>query len=228
MESFIKIFTSIFLTIHISAGFTSIVLFWLPMFSKKGGNLHVKSGKIYVYAMWIVVITAALLSLKNAVIGNYSSAIFLGFLSLITSGPLWYSIEILKMKKERTQAYKKKFFLFHLTVVITAILMIIYGFQNPSRNVLMFIFGGLGLTSTPELFRYLKGKKAKLTWIQEHIVGMITTGIAAYTAFLVFGGSQMFVNLFQGNYAIILWTAPGVLGTIANFYYSKKYAPKKA
>jgi len=90
MESFIKIFTSIFLTIHISAGFTSIVLFWLPMLSKKGGKLHVKSGKIYVYAMWVVVITAAMLSVKNVVIGAYGPAIFLGFLSLITSGPLWY------------------------------------------------------------------------------------------------------------------------------------------
>ncbi len=228
MESFIKIFTNIFLFIHVSAGFTSIVLFWIPVLSKKGGKLHIKSGKWYVIAMWVVVITAAILSVKNIFIKAYGPAIFLGFLSLITSGPLWYAIRILKMKKEKTAAYKKKMFIFNLILVIYAIFMILIGLRNPSQNILMFIFGGLGLTSIPDVVRYLRGKSKNLTWIQEHLIGMITTGIAAYTAFFVFGGSRLFGDLFQGKLSIILWTAPGVLGTVANFYFSKKFGPKKA
>jgi len=224
-----ELFTKLFLFIHISAGFTSIVLFWIPMLSKKGGKLHIKSGKLYVWSMWVVVITAAVLSVKNVIIGEFDAAIFLGFLSLITSGSLWYSIAILKMKKGRTDKYKKKHFVYHLIVVISATLMIVYGILSGSNgSILMFIFGGLGLTSTPHLWRYLKKSESKLTWIQEHLVGMITTGIAAYTAFLVFGGQRMFGHIFTGHYAIILWTAPGVLGTIANYYFSKKYASKTA
>ncbi|MEM7160934.1 MAG: hypothetical protein AAF487_00710 [Bacteroidota bacterium] len=224
MEWIIKIL----LGIHITAGFTSIVIFWIPMLSRKGGKLHIKSGKLYVWAMWVVVCSAALLSIKNIIIGNYNSAIFLGFLTIITSGPLWYAIAILNQKKGRTPEYKQKLFYFNLSVVLCAIAMISYGFVIESGiKILMFIFGGLGLTSIPDVLRHLRGKEKKLTWIQEHLIGMISTGIAAYTAFLVFGGQQFFGQFFRGNSVIILWTAPGVLGTIANFYFSRKYAAKK-
>jgi len=226
-----ELFSKIFLTIHIAAGFSSIVLFWLPMFSKKGGNLHIKSGKLYVIAMWVVVGSAFLLSIKNVIIGQYVPAVFLGFLTLITSGPLWYAIAILDQKKGRTPEYKQKLFIFNLIVVISAIAMIIYGLNiDGSASILMFIFGGLGLTNIPGVVRYIRKSKNKHTWIQEHIIGMITTGVAAYTAFFVFGGQSFFSNIFdQGSMlAIIPWVTPGVLGTFANVYYSRKYAPKNA
>ena len=82
------------LAIHIFCGFCSIVLFWIPIFVKKGGNIHVKIGKAYVFLMWIVVLTAAILSIKNIIIGAYIMAAFLGFLSLITANPLWYGIAV--------------------------------------------------------------------------------------------------------------------------------------
>jgi len=228
MDTFFTLITKVFLYTHISAGFASIVIFWLPMFSKKGSDFHIKTGKWYVRAMWVVVITAALLSIKNVMIKNYDSAIFLGFLSLITSGPLWYGIEILKLKKGRSDSYKRRFFIFHLTVFVSAIAMIIYGLNIESgARILMFIFGGLGMTSIPDVYRYLRNKESNRTWIQDHLIGMITTGVAAYTAFLVFGGQRIFAHLFTGNLVIILWTAPGVLGTFANFYYARKFGKKK-
>ena len=221
-----EILAKALLAAHITAGFTSIVLFWVPMFTKKGGNLHIKSGKFYVKAMWVVTATAGLLSVKNIVIGAYGPAIFLGFLALITSGPLWYAISILDQKKGRTPEFMRNLFLYHSVVVLWAIGMIIYALNiTDGMRIVLFIFGGLGLTSITHVWRYIRNKESKLTWIQEHLVGMITTGIAAYTAFFVFGGSNFFGHLFEGQMAVILWVGPGILGTIANFYYSKKFAP---
>jgi len=219
-----ELLAKILLGVHVAAGFSSIVLFWLPMFSKKGGTLHIKSGKLYVFAMWIVVITAALLSIKNVIIGNYVQAVFLGFLSLITSGPLWYAIAVLDQKKGRTPAYKKKLFIFNVTVLTSAIAMIIYGLMiDNNTKILMFIFGALGLTTTGDVIGHFRNKPSRLTWIQEHLIGMITTGIAAYTAFFVFGGRAFFEGLFPGYWAIVPWVAPGVLGGIANVIYKRKY-----
>lgn len=220
-----ELLVRILLGIHVSAGFISIILFWLPMISIKGGTIHIKSGKLYVIAMWIVTITAGLLSIKNVLIGDYVEAVFLGFLSLITSGPLWYAIAVLDQKKGRTPAYKKKLFLFNSIVIIAALGMIVYGLMiDNSTRILMFIFGALGLTNTGDVIRYIRNEPSKLTWIQEHLAGMIATGIAAYTAFFVFGGRTLFDGLFPGYYAIIPWVAPGVLGAIGTFFYTKKYA----
>ena len=224
-----ELFSKIFLTLHIAAGFTSIVLFWLPTLSKKGGDFHVKVGKLYVKAMWVVVITAMLLSIKNVIIGQIPPAIFLGFLAIITASPLWYAIAILDLKKGQSESYKRKLFYFNILIASYAIGMIIYGIQfEGSMRILMFIFGGLGLTAIPDIMKYLSKKPSRLTWIQEHLVGMFTTGIAAYTAFFVFGGQNFFRGIFTGYWSILPWVAPGILGTIANFYFSNKYKPKEA
>lgn len=127
-------------------------------------------------------------------------------------------------------SFRNKKWLLELIIVIYAIAMIIYGLtlSGGTVKILMFIFGTLGLTNLPSLFKHFKKTPSPYNWMQEHAVGMITTGIAAYTAFLVFGGQNFFGNLFPGYYSIILWTAPGLLGTIANFYYSKKLADQKS
>ncbi len=47
-----------------------------------------------------------------------------------------------------------------------------------------------------------------------HIINMLTSGIAAYTAFLVFGAGRFLQGLLPGLLAIIPWVLPTVLGTI--------------
>ena len=90
----------IILFIHIAIGSISLLIFWIPVFTKKGGKLHNKAGKLYVYTMWIVVITAAFLSIINLLQKDYITAAFLGFLTLLTGHPLWYAVAILKHKKQ--------------------------------------------------------------------------------------------------------------------------------
>ncbi len=84
---------------HILAGFLSLVFFIMPLIYRKGGKQHVKTGKLYVGSMWVVVVTAALLSLKNVIIGQPVMAAFLGFLALITANTLYLGIAALRQKK---------------------------------------------------------------------------------------------------------------------------------
>ena len=90
----------IILFIHIAIGSISLLIFWIPVFTKKGGKLHNKAGMLYVYTMWIVVITAVFLSIINLIQNDYITAAFLGFLTLLTGHPLWYAVAILKHKKQ--------------------------------------------------------------------------------------------------------------------------------
>ena len=50
------------LPLHIAAGGVSLILFWLPILTKKGRTAHRRIGLVYVYAMSVVVVSAFILS----------------------------------------------------------------------------------------------------------------------------------------------------------------------
>ena len=230
MEFIVK--TLLFL--HVTFGFTSLVLFWLPVFLKKGGKGHIITGKLYVIAMWIVVTTAALLSVKNVIIGKYFMATFLGFIALITANPLWYGMAILK--KEKAESRGKGRLIFELIILMYSLALLGSGFygvwSGSSGNILLFIFGGLGLTALPTILKLRKTDASKTDRIKEHMVGLLTSGIAAYTAFFVFGGYTWMEKILPGTWQVLPWVAPGLLGglgiTYGVRYYRKKgmIAPK--
>ncbi len=218
----------VLLGIHIAAGFSSLACFLIPLFVKKGGDWHIRTGKIYVFAMWIVVTTAAILSVINLIEAKYISAIFLGYLSIITSNPLWYGIAILKYKREIPDHFIIKKIWFERLVFFFGILIIITFFfmRDQSFAVVLLIFGILGLTAAQEAFTSVKKLKSKTDVLGEHIQGMITSGIASYTAFLVFGGYSFFADLYSGYTVVVFWTLPGILGGFTIVYFRKQYSKK--
>lgn len=220
--------TKALLNIHVIAGFASLILFWIPIFTSKGGKSHRFIGKIYVRLMWVVVLTAALLSIKNIIIGNYVLAAFLGFLSFITANPLWHAISILKNKKNISSKHRNIQLLFHIMIVLFGIFLIIYGIalKGNTAAILMFIFGGLGVADIRTVIKSIKNPKQQSEWFKEHLIGMCTSAIAAYTAFLVFGARTFLGAHLSGYWSIIPWLAPTIVGTIgiryAVSYYKKK------
>ena len=220
-----KTFTSIFTMIHVFAGFTSLLLFWIPVFTKKGGINHVRLGKIYIWLMWIVVVTAAMLSVKNIYVGHLEMAAFLGFLTFITANPLWKGIAILNYKKGISATFQRMHLLFELMIFITGALLLGYGvyLQGQGAGVLMIIFGLLGVSSLGGILKMIKNPPQKMDWFMEHVKDMITTGIAAYTAFFAFGGRTYLGEIFTGYWMIIPWVAPTFLGVLAMKYWEKSY-----
>ena len=211
---------------HIAVGTLSLITFWIPLFTKKGGNAHIKVGKIYILLMWMVVVSAALLCVLRAIQGYYLVASFLGFLALITAEPLWYAIVILKHKKDiPDQVLKIRKMLLSATVIFGAALVVwsvILELQG--QAILLLIFGCLGLTNIPLALKSFEKAKETTNWLMDHIEGMIATGIAAYTAFLAFGGSRFLSHIFTGPLTAIPWIIPTIVGVITIKIMKKKYA----
>jgi len=217
--------TKVLLAIHVFCGFSSIILFWIPIFLKKGSKNHILVGKVYVLLMWVVVISASLLSIKNIIIGEFVMAAFLGFLAIITANPLWYGIAILKNKKGLSDSYRKKHLAFNTLITLAGVLLFAYGIylKGEGPGILMLIFGILGMTSGRDVLASYQRKNEKSSWIEEHISGMLVSGIAAYTAFAVFGGSNFFREYLTGYWTIIPWIAPTIVGIIIIRSYKKAY-----
>ena len=221
-------FFDLLLWVHIAAGMIGLIVFWVPIFSKKGSKNHLQFGKYYVRLMWVVVVTAVVLCIKNLFTVHYNTAIFLGFIALLTASPLWSGIRILQDKKEASPGYLRTRQLFDASLVLTGAALLTYGLYLKLEGVgiLMVIFGILGLSSTPDLIRGFKTKR-KTNWLYEHLAGMIGSGIASHTAFLVFGAANFLGGYLPGSLMVIPWVTPAIVGAIGTSYARKKWTKKK-
>ena len=221
-----EVLHDILLWIHIPAGTLSLILFWIPVMVKKGNNTHRKVGRIYYWTMWIVQITALLLSINNVFLDRYIMASFLGFLAILTGYPLWYSYEILQQKKEWSDRYFKTRKAFACVLFLASMCMIIGAallkFQD--FGILMLFFGLLGIPSLRDVLMTKEVATAKENRIKMHMKGTIISGIAAYTAFLSFGGRSLFGDLLSGYWQFLPWIAPTIIGLIILRFMKKKYA----
>ena len=211
-----KLIDSLFY-IHVIAGTGSLFMFWIPVFAQKRKGLHTTIGRWYVYCMWAVVITAFLLSVKNFALGRYNLAFLLSFLSLVTANPLWYAIGVMKSKKTYTDTFLLTYLILHIAIVLLGGSLLIYGlfFVETSAKYLMIIFGSLAVLDIRELLRVREMKSSQPDWYKVHYSGMITTGIAAYTAFFAFGGSRFLANILTNEWQLIPWTLPTVIGILS-------------
>lgn len=217
------------LVIHVISGFASLALFWVPVFTRKGGINHRRIGQYYVIGMWFVVITAFTMSIFAMAEGRHITASFLGYLALITGQPLWLGIATLKQKQKPSVAFFKALGLVELVIAIAAVGLLSIGIKyiSTSMGPVMVVFGVLGVISIPSALQNLGFLAPKTrttqTWLSEHMTELLTTGIAAHTAFLVFGASSFINSLISGPWAIIPWVAPTVIGFIGIRYAKKKY-----
>lgn len=237
MVSSMTTFFSFFLVLHIATGFIALVLFWVQAAGRKAGSRHRLIGQYYQRLMWTVVFSAVILCVIRITQGNIVGALFLLFLALITAKPLWIGTKVLELRTNSQRAtnlarYNQVALAFNLVIVVTGGAMLLYGLKSSGKSyaVLLMIFGGLGLSNLSDLIVTLKTMRseAAVDWMKEHIVSMGTSGIAAHTAFLVFGASRLLPNVVtQSSWSFIPWVAPAVVGTILIRRAVNKYQPKQ-
>ena len=214
------------LYIHITAGTVSLITFWLPVFTKKGASLHRKSGQVYVNSMYAVVITAIVLSVMNALKGETNIAIYLGFLSLLTLNPIHHGMAVLSNKRNMSTRYRTSRLVLDALLASSGLFLVVYGLVAVQQgfNILFIFFGIIGITSLRDIYSLVKNQD--YNWFQDHYKGLITSGIAAYTAFLAFGGRQFLQDILPGIWQIVPWILPTVIGVIAMRITDRIYRSK--
>jgi len=210
------------LLLHVSAGFSSLGLFFIPMFAKKGSKLHNAVGRWYTYGMWTVVVTALLLCGFRYFQGQYVMALFLGFLALLTSRPLYFGVAILRNKRGLSDRMRLINNILSGALTLFSPILLGYGLDwwGPGGHPLLIVFGSLGMLITlPGLVKKLRGHEPKAyNWLEEHISGMLVSAIAAFTAFFAFGGRRIFGDI-SGNLEIAVWIAPTIIGVAIIRWY---------
>lgn len=217
------------LIIHIFAGFLALVLFWIPIVTKKGGKVHNRVGWIYVIAMGIVALTAFQLSYIRLFIDagrtleEDAFSYFLVFVGILSSATAWHGMRVLRFKKRNTIHRNPIDLGVSFLLFSSGIGTSIFGFMNDIPLVSYFPIIGIALGGL-QLYYWLTSPNERMHWIYEHLGSMIGCSIATITAFTVFGAPQL-LNIESVN--LIIWFLPTILlvPLIIGFsrYYKQKY-----
>jgi uncharacterized membrane protein len=215
---------------HAFSGAVALLVFMIPLLSKKGGKLHVKIGWIYTYAMVFVGFTAFIITPWRAFFDEVrtSSSIgfstFLFFIAAFTLSSLWNGLRVLRFKK-RLDPNR------HWLQLGPPVVLIILGLATQVlgyflNNTLLIIFPIFSHFAAKDQLKYwLSSPKEKMHWWYFHMNGMFAACIATVTAFLVTAVPRIFPNNSIAE-SPALWIAPGlILGIILN-KWTKSYRTK--
>jgi uncharacterized membrane protein len=214
------------LAVHIAGGSIALLSMWIPMVARKGARLHRAAGKVFVWAMATVSITALALAgarlLLDPTARGRSAGLFLLFVSILTGAAVSSGVRVLRAKT-RTGPHLH-WWDAGLAALLTAssVALAAYGLSNGS--VLLTAFSGIGLlTGGSQLAYWLRPPRSPMHWWFEHMSSMLGACIAATTAFLVINAPQWGL----GRFSLAAWLAPTVIGTPAiaiwTAYYRRRF-----
>lgn len=231
--------------IHVLFGSAALLLLWFPIYSKKGSAEHKRFGRYYTSSMYMVAISGALMATlvllfpveiygakynitaENA--AEFSQKIrvffwFLLYLSLLTATSLRHGLLVLEGKRDKTSVKVPLHLAMLVAMVLGGPMLFALGWVNEQK--LPMIFGTLGTILGLNMLRYsLSDEVTPNGWLIEHLSALGGTGIGAYTAFFAFGGRTLLQNF--GDFQLFFWIAPGVIGSIAISWASRKYSGPK-
>ena len=221
---------------HILAGAIALVLFWVPVTTRKGALNHKKFGAHYRRAMlwtigsgavlagvWLFAPVAVNPNLANnpAAAANLQRfAIFLLHLAVQMYASVMMGQWALHAKQSSLSLRRVSRTAPAVLLTATSLFIGVIGIMH--QHILMLIFAPLGLSISIGQLRFIFSKQvAPKAWLVEHIGGDIGSGIAAYTAFAAFGGRTLFSDIGAWQYAF--WVLPGLIGGIAISRLSRQY-----
>ncbi|MFN2316027.1 MAG: hypothetical protein ABR551_10830 [Gemmatimonadales bacterium] len=215
------------LLVHVAGGMVGLVSFWVPAVARKGGPLHRRAGRVYVYGMGLVAMTGVPLAISTFAQGDWIGGTFLLYLVVITTTALYTGLRALRSKSGPAQ-------LITPTYRALAGLNLGSGVVTLALGVGMQIwllagFSLIGLLTGQAMLAFIrKPPTDPRYWWYEHFGGMIGSGIAAHVAFLNFGARRMIPGYSLGDWGMLAWFVPVVVGVVAisrtGAYYKRKFA----
>lgn len=210
---------------HVAGGAVALVSFWVPALTRKGSPVHRKAGRIYVRGMSVVLATSLPLSLVSFVRGNWLAGTFLLYLFVITGTALYTGLRALKSKGGPGHYITPTYVALAWATLLGGAAVLLIGLHT--KTWLLAGFSLIGLTAGPQALAFMRNPPDDPRyWWYEHFGGMIGTGIAAHVAFLNFGAQRVIPGFSLGDWGMLAWFAPVVIGVVASNRIEAHYRAK--
>ncbi|MEM0992046.1 MAG: carboxypeptidase-like regulatory domain-containing protein, partial [Bacteroidota bacterium] len=200
---------TVFLVLHIIAGFTALVVGAINIIGKKGNRTHRITGRLFFWSMLNVAVSAIALSIMK----DNDFLLHIGVFVLYMNVAGYRSIQ----DKSLVPNFWDLGLLF------------IAGYNGVqmflSGVIILIVFASINtalIINDLKIYRliYLNHPIPKMTWLRRHIGMMLGTYLSTLTAFLV-------VNINLGSYNWVVWLLPTFLITPLIVLWTRKYRSKK-
>lgn len=219
---------------HIITGAVGLVIFWVPIFTQKGGSLHVRLGKVFVLSMLVTGFVAIGISTATLLAPvathpdpalNGDAALIRGifgwmmqYLAILTINLAWFGWLAGRNKRDHEKNREWRNWTLQVVLTITAANCLIQGIVIGQVLMIGISFVGFATVFTNCLFLFKK-TPGPFTWQLEHIKALVGAGISVYTAFLAFGAVRLMPEVALNP---LLWAVPLVTGVSMIVYHQRK------
>ncbi len=223
--------------VHIAAGATGLVVYWVPIFTRKGGRNHRRFGVIFKWSAYVVLAAAATaivvrlvdsalqgIGIRDAP-GLFAFMAFLGYLTIVTWIMIRHGVRVLDHKADITRMNRRLDRWLAVAAMASSVALVAYAlyFAPPSRLILLAL-SPIGLLVGKGILDAIRGKRTERNaWLLEHLGAMLGAGIAFHTAFAVFGLTRLFDIGVTGWTAVVPWILPALIGVPATALWTRKY-----
>lgn len=215
-----EMFLQALLWLHIFAGFAAFFIAPAVMVVKKGGKTHRKWGKIYLYAMTVVALTALILA-------GFRPNLFLFFIAIFSYYFAFSGYRVLRRKRpDKGQKAEAIDWGIAIAAFLVCSGMLVWGAshafaQNWGFAAILLTFGGIGSVGVAtDMRKFIRPSQDKNAWWFDHMGGMVGSYIAAVTAFSV--------QNFSFLPSVARWLWPAFVGGIGLTIWIRHYKVKFA
>ena len=172
--------------LHICGGTVALIAGFIALISRKGGSLHIRAGRFFIYAYFVIVITAIL----GIAVFEFRS--FLAVATIASSYDVFAGYRALSLRGRRPEPLDIAMSVLALLAPGVFIVAIAALHKPWSPALSWSVLGGLLALSVYDLLRiWLPFQWLQRVWLQEHLYKML----AAYIAVTATAGATLFPRL---------------------------------
>ncbi|MEE4201451.1 hypothetical protein [Erythrobacter sp.] len=226
----------ILVVLHVVAGTTGLIAFWLPIAAKKGGGSHRRWGRIACYGFigaGVLAVAMALLSLfgpEERLPSVTDRALFDGlfgwmmlYLGLLTIGFADYGLAVVKHARQPAALRRARYQGVIAAVIASALVCGLYGLSIGVPLMMAVAVLGLAAMALQQLFIWRAIPPSPRAYIGEHFRALIGMGISAYTAFMAVGLIRWVP---EEVFNPLVWALPSTIGVVLIIHFTR--AAKRA
>lgn len=232
---------------HVVVGILGLVLFWIPVFTKKGGQAHQAAGRMFVWSVAFVTVSALIscawafaspLTFTNQpqLPPHVVSSIrhFVSILGLLAVMSLLSALLGRHSLQAKDKGELRKPLLVGVLWLQFAVAIAALGFGGfklvessfAGRYWIVCVLSLLTLLDFNEQRCYLNLRPGPRPWLRKHIECMIGCGIAFHTAALITVVTRVLKLDLPGLLVFLPWVIPSLIGIPAIIWSTMHYAKK--
>ncbi|MEM7351818.1 MAG: hypothetical protein AAF657_13555 [Acidobacteriota bacterium] len=224
---------------HVILGFTGLIAFWFPVFARKGGTIHRRVGKVFVWCGYGVTASAFvscgvhtwMIFATGIVEQNRANLAFLAmlaYLAVVTFVTLHHAMRVLGPKRDPTLLDQPLDRSLAYAAIAASLGLIAFALLQPTdRSILLIAMSPIGLSVGWGILRYIRGTDPSTrAWFYAHMGATLGAGVAFHTAFAVFGAARLFDLHLSGFTGMLPWLLPAAIGIPAGSLWERYYRRK--